>query len=444
MLNRHNNSGATLVNHTTKMLLLAAALGSWPGAIHAQEAPSRVSLDEALHLFLQNNPALRLAHTREAEAEGLARQANAFPNPAVAVTNETVSRDGQNYSETYLNLTQRFPLPGERGARADATGWALEAARARVRADSASLFFEVKRAFVEAGLSEVRLAITERVTEVFRQGARNAAIREAEGDISLYSLQRIRVERVRYENLLAEAGLATSAAQRDLALLIFPNGEVSGNEETIRVAPLELLGVPPLELDLDRVLESAIDRRPELVAADAEVGAARAGSRLARAERIPDITATGGYKRQSDGFSGAFLGLSVPLPLFDRRGGAVATSEAQIRASEERLELTRRQVQADLRKAIESYRSLRLRSALLEEDILGGDPDLLEMAQVAYDAGEMTLVELLDAARALRDAHSAEAKLRSDLWIAYYDLERAMGGFDAGPEAETTSPEIGR
>ncbi len=172
--------------------------------------------------------------------------------------------------------------------------------------------------------------------------------------------------------------------------------------------------------------------------------AASDGWRLGRAVRFPDITATAGYKRQSDGFSGAFLGLSVPVPLFDRRAGAVATSEAQIRASGERLELTRRQVQADLRKAIESYRSLQLRGVLLEEDILGGDLDLLEIAQVAYDAGEMTLLELLDAARALQDALSAEAKLRSDLWIAYYDLERAMGGFEAGPEAETTSPEIGR
>ena len=442
--NRHNKFRSNAVNHTTKMLMLAAVLGSWSGPIRAQEPSSRMSLDEALRLFVRNNPELRLAYTREAEAEGLARQANAFPNPAVAVTHEPLSRNGQNYSETYLNLTQRFPLPGERSARRDAAGWVLEAARARVLADSAGLFFEVKRAFVETGLAEARLAMTERVAEVFRQGAQDAVIREAEGDISLYSLQRIRVERFRYENFLAEAELASAAAQRSLALLILPGGEVSGNAETIRVAPLELLGVPPLEPNLDPVLENAIDRRPEVAAADAEMGAARAGSRLARAERIPDITATGGYKRQSDGFNGAFLGLSVPLPLFDRRGGAVATSEAQIRTSEERLELTRRQVQADLRKTIESYRSLRLRGALLEEDILGGDPDLLEIAQVAYDAGEMTLVELLDAAEALRNAHSAEAKLRSDLWIAYYDLERAMGGFDAGPEPETTSPEIGR
>ena len=102
------------MNHMTKMLMLAAALGSWSGAIRAQEPSSRMSLDEALRLFVQNNPELRLAHTREAEAAGLARQANAFPNPAVAVTHEPLSRNGQNYSETYVNLTQRFPLPGER------------------------------------------------------------------------------------------------------------------------------------------------------------------------------------------------------------------------------------------------------------------------------------------------------------------------------------------
>ena len=432
------------MNHATKMLLLAATLGCWPGAVQAQEPASHMSLDEALRLFAQNNPELRLAHTREAEAEGVAHQANAFPNPSVTVTYEPLSQNGQSYSETYVNLTQRFPLSGKRGARADAAGWSLSAARAQARADSASLSFLVKRAFVEAGLSEVRLAMAERVTGVFRQGAQNAVIREAEGDISLYSLQRIRVERVRYENLLAEAGLAASAARRDLARLIFPDGELFGNVETIQVAPLELLDVPPLESVLDRVQESRIDRRPELAVADAEVEAAKAGSRLARAERIPDITATGGYKQQSDGFRGAFLGISVPVPFFDRRAGAVASSEALILASDERLELTRRQVQADQRKAMESYRSLQLRSSLLEEDLLGSDPDLLEMAQIAYDAGEMTLLELLDAARALQDAHSAEAKLRSDLWIAYYDLERAMGGFDAGTEPETPSPEIGR
>jgi cobalt-zinc-cadmium efflux system outer membrane protein len=200
----------------------------------------------------------------------------------------------------------------------------------------------------------------------------------------------------------------------------------------------------PPQPTLDGILESAFSQRPEVAAALAEVEAARAGVRLARAERIPDVTAVGGFKRQSDDFRGLFLGLSIPLPLFDRSAGTVEATEAQVRSAEERLALTSRQVENDLRRAIESYQSLRGRSELLGETLLDEDPDLLQIAQVAYDAGEMDLVQLLDAAEALWGARTAQARLKADLWTAYYDLERAVGGFDTPAGPGTTSTEIGR
>ncbi len=427
-----------LVNYTTKILLLVAALGFLPATVAAQEPTRRVSLEEALRLFAANNLELRLARYRRAEAAGLARQANAFPNPTATVTHEPLSRDGQSYSETYLTLSQRFELPGERRARAAAADRVLGAAEARVRADSARLGFAVKHAFVEAAVAEEHLAISERVTGVFRLGAQSAAVREAEGDISLYDLRRLLVERTRYENRLAEALLAVSAARRSLALLILVEAEAA------EVAPRDPLGVSPPEPALDGVLEGALSRRQEIVAARSEVEAAQAGVRLARAERIPDITATGGSKQQSDGFRGFFLGVSIPLSLFDRSAGAVEATEAQVRSAEERLVLTSRQVENDLRRTIEVYRSLRGRTEFLGEDSLDEDPDLLQIAQLAYDAGEMDLVQLLDAAEALWDARTARARLKADLWTAYYDLERAVGGFDTPGGPGTTSTEIGR
>ena len=426
------------MNYTTKILLLVAALGFLPATVAAQEPTRRVNLEEALRLFAANNLELRLARYRRAEGAGLARQANAFPNPTATVTHEPLSRDGQSYSETYLTLSQRFELPGERRARAAAADRVLGAAEARVRADSASLGFAVKHAFVEAAVAEEHLAISERVTGVFRLGAQSAAVREAEGDISLYDLRRLLVERTRYENRLAEALLAVSAARRSLALLILVEAEAA------EVAPRDPLGVSPPEPALDRVLEGALSRRQEIVAARSEVEAAQAGVRLARAERIPDITATGGSKQQSDGFRGFFLGVSIPLSLFDRSAGAVEATEAQVRSAEERLVLTSRQVENDLRRTIEVYRSLRGRTEFLGEDSLDEDPDLLQIAQLAYDAGEMDLVQLLDAAEALWDARTARARLKADLWTAYYDLERAVGGFDTPGGPGTTSTEIGR
>ena len=426
------------MNYTTKILLLVATLGSLTTTVASQEPTRRVSLEEALQLFGANNLELRLARSRRAEAAGLARQANAFPNPTAAVTHEPLSRNDQSYSETYLTLSQRFELPGERSARAEAANGVLGAAEALLRADSARLGFAVRQAFVEAAMAEERLAISERVTGVFRLGAQNAAVREAEGDISLYELRRLLVERTRYENRLAEALLAVSAARRALTFLLLPEADAAD------VAPSGPLGVLPPEPTLDGVLENAISRRQEIVAARSEVEAARAGVRLARAERIPDITATGGSKRQSDGLSGFFLGVSIPLSLFDRSAGAIEATEAQVQSAEERLALTSRQVENDLSRAIESYRSLRGRSELLGENLLEEDPDLLQIAQVAYDAGEMDLVQLLDAAEALWDARTAQARLKADLWTAYYDLERAAGGFDSASGPRTTSTGIGR
>ena len=60
--------------------------------------------------------------------------------------------------------------------------------------------------------------------------------------------------------------------------------------------------------------------------------------------------------------------------------------------------------------------------------------ELLEIARTAYGAGEMELVELLDGAGAYRDARIAALELRSELWLAYYELERAMGGIEAGTD----------
>ncbi|HSH75758.1 MAG TPA: TolC family protein, partial [Longimicrobiales bacterium] len=270
----------------------------------------------------------------------------------------------------------------------------------------------------------------ERIAEVFREAARSAEERYEEGDVSLYALRRIGVERARYETLLADAELQVGSAQRALALLVAPDA----GDERLAAEPLPT-SLPP-DAEYGEPEAPVSEGRPELAAARAEVDAEVARARLARAERVPDLTATGGFKRQSDGLRGAFLGLSVPLPLFDRGAGAVDAAEAGLRAAEERLALTRRQLENDLIRATESYETLRRRADLFLGVETGGSADLLDIALVAYGEGEMELVELLDAADAQHEARAADSTLRASLWIAYFDLERARGGFASAPAEE--------
>ncbi len=417
---------------TTVFALGVALLGvSVPVRLsEAQHEVRRVTLDEALQLFGENNLELRLARASAAEARGLTRQAGAYPNPVAVVTHEALSADGVSYSESYFNLTQRLEWPWQRSARVAAAAQTAVAAQARLAADSVRLAFEVKRAYVKAARTEELLKTIHLVAAVFRRAEASGTIQFAEGDISGYALRRLRLERARYENMLGSVQLELHVARRHLSTLILPEAE--GAEVAPEAAPT---GEPP-QVDVTNVLAAAQARRAEILVALAEADAARAELRLDRRERLPDPTLTGGYKRQSDGLSGAFLGFALPLPLFNRGGGQIQAAAARVTAAESRLALAQRHIENDVRTTDERYASLAARVELFRRELLSGVDDLLDIAQVSYAEGEMTLLELLDATEAFREARVTAAELLADYWVSYYDLERAAGGFPAVPGGE--------
>ena len=216
-----------------------------------------------------------------------------------------------------------------------------------------------------------------------------------------------------------------TAARRELTTLVIPD---SANLSLApRAAPVE---TPPA-IGIADIINRALEARPEIEAAAARVAGAQAAARLNRASRISEASVIGGYKRQSDGFNGVFLGLSLPVPTFDRRGGAIDAADARVLAADQRLALVRRMVEADVSRAYDGYASIGRQVSLLREDLFGGTSDLLDIAQLSYAEGEMSLIELLDAADAFREARTMFTELRAAYWVSYYDLQRAVGGFSA-------------
>lgn len=401
---------------------LGLALGLlFPGGTgDAQETARPVTLEEALRLFAERNPELQIIRAEAAAARGRARQAGAFPNPAILATHETLDRGAASYSETYYNLSQRIVWPWKLSARsgaAEATARALEAA---VRADSLRLAFEVKRVYLEAIVADERSAAIDEAIRVVRQVERSGRARFARGDISGYELRRLGLARARYESALASAMFAVGESRRALAAQILPEHAAARAVDTLAGPPPEVTVSGPT---------GAWDRRPERAAAEAQRIAALQSLSAARRERFPDLTLTAGYKTQSDEFDGIFLGGSLPLPIFDRNRGAIAAAAADSRAAAARLTRARLRVERDIRAAADRYRSIRSHYDLVAGRLLSEATELLEIARAAYAEGEMSLLELLDATDAYRDARVRRAELLSDYWTAYYDLERALGGW---------------
>ncbi len=410
--------------------LLAAQIAGDPSG--AFEETRRITLGEALSLFERQNLDLRIARQEAAAVHARAVTAGAFFNPDLAAVREQLSDGRRDYDETIVSLSQTLEIGGQRGLRRDAARRAANGARARLDGERFRLAFEVRRAFILAAAAEVRLTVLAQSTDVFRQVEEAGQVRFAEGDISDFARRRLQGERARYEDLLARARLDLTQAGRDLALLVSPDS-LAPDGLLLPLQPLDSLAVPIPAGPPDAVPPAAAER-PDLRAARAEVEAARKRLALAARERIPDVTVTGGYKDQADGLRGGVIGLSVPLPVLDRNAGRIAEARADLAAAEARSALVLRRAEADIRRAWERYRSLARR---IDRDLLVGTASLLETARLAYAEGEMTLVELLDAAEAYRASRELAIDLLADYLVAIYDLERATGGSAADP---TTSP----
>ena len=408
-------------------LLWAAGTAGAAARAPAQDEPRRVSLEEALALFSQNGLALRIARADAARDAARARQAAGYPNPVGGVTHEALNGDDAGgYNETYVTLTQQIRWPWESAARGKTATAEGETAAHRLAGDSLRLAFEMKRTFVEAASAEsLRDGLAE-ATGLVREALRHATDRVTAGDLSGYALRRLRVERARYESELLAATLAMRAARRRLAGLLVP-------ESDSVIAPAGLPAGDPPDVALDALvgLDAGV---PALAAARAALSAAQADQQAVSRGRVPAFTATGGYKTQSDGLDGVFLGFTLPFPLFDRRGAAPAEATAASAAAEAQLALTGRLVENDLRLAFETYQAARDRSRLVGDELLTEPEALLRIARVAYAEGEMSLVELLDAVDAFRAARAALVEVRRDLWVSFFDFERAAGGLPSGLE----------
>ena len=414
-------------------LLGLGALLVLPCAAVGQEAVRRVSLEEALDAFAEHSLALRIARSEVAETAGAARQSRAWFNPSFSVRRDALDRNGDEYWEENLLLFQPLEWPGRTAARHRVARHTIEASNARFRSDSTRLAFEVREAYALAWFAEAAELTARRAAAVIREMAEDAEIRFEEGDISAYETRRLRLERVRAEQDVAEAELRSRNVRRRLAGLTLPG---TGIEEVGPSTGLDgpvsagLEGLPPRVTREDAL--AVLLERPDVEAAARDLDAARAELAVARSGWMPDPTVSLGYRRQEGGFQGLSLGLDLPLPLFDRGGGNRQAADARSAAAAHRLNLRRRLAETDLLTAWDRYASSRARLEAAAGGLLADAEALLASALAAYGENEMSLLELLDAASAFRRARLGALSMRSAAWIDYWDLLRAMGGVPDG------------
>lgn len=408
--------------------LVLAALLFLPRPATSQQVPRPLTLEDARTAARRVSPDLAAARAAVDAAAARTRQAGALTNPTLSYGYEQTSAGGQRTSQSIAALEQPLELTGVRSARQDAARLRREAAEADLRAAEGQVDFEVTRAYALAQAADERMALADRAARAFDRAQRVTRERLVAGDVSGYEARRIRLETARYAALRVEAALARRTASVALAVLV---GIPADSLVLPGLAPPEPPPSAAAALSRDSILALAARRRPELVAAERHAAAALADARAIGRERIPVPIASGGWKteRTATGarLDGFVAGISLPLPFWDRRGGAVAAADADARRRAAEVEILRRRI---VREAEEAYAAL----SAAEEEVARLAPALgaeaaaaLRAAEAAYAEGEISLIEWLDAVRAYHEAESIFVTMRAELQVRRAALERATG-----------------
>lgn len=412
---------------------LAAGL-AWGGAgsvAAVSAAADALTLQACRDRALVHHPLLA-AREAEVEAAGAeARQDGAGANPELAFEAEDFGGGRPGWDEAQLTASISLALEpfGTRGARREAGEAGRAAAAAGAAATRRDLLAEVDLRFFALLAAQARceaLAGAAAATDTLL-----AAVTElvAAGEVSPVELDRARIEQA-----LAAAALRQAAGELATARLALAELWGGGDAPT---ALGELDSLPPLPAR-GAVAGAPLDS-PELAQWSSEAARERAQASLAARERWPAPVVSAGVRHYEESREQAYTAaIALPLPLFDRRGAALAAARARERAAQLSQEAEAARLRTARLAAWERLAAARETALLLRDAALAGARDAHAAVALGYRRGKLPLLDLLDARRSLAETELAYVEALAATQAAAVELERWLGRPLAGlPEGES-------
>ena len=277
--------------------------------------------------------------------------------------------------------------------------------------------------------------------------AAQAALTDATQEAALAADLAARTERGAAAALLTRADAADAAAYRAEArlLALSVEGEVTDlghrlARETARppgaVAAAGFLPsppIPPSALWPDLVRRAAA--LPQVAAQRLAAHADAARAAQARAARGTDLLAGAGIQRDNLGEYVVFGRVGVTLPFFDRGEAEAAPFAAAAARGRLEAEDAGRVAAAELARTFHEVEHTKEVLDELERNALPASAEAARLREIAFQAGDATVLEVLVARRGaaaararLSRARAAHAWAAVKTWLELSELERASGG----------------
>ncbi|HEY6355186.1 MAG TPA: TolC family protein [Burkholderiaceae bacterium] len=388
------------------LLLHGSAALACPSLPHADVVALR--LDTALARVSDCHPDVRAARSSLAAATADVRTAAQRPNPQLTLGAGAVGHDlggGSFWNKTFdhqLRVDQLLERGDKPALRQAVAQWLQRASRAdsadamrQAKVGVAAAYFDLAAALNKQRALTVAVALNE-------ESQRALERRAQAGDAAPLDATRFSLDATRAQADLSQASADVRAMRVQLARLLGVDDQV----DALTPVPDDTDPAMPAE-----DLTNAIDRRPDVVAAQARVSAAEQALALASAQRKRDVgmgVELSHYPVSSTNTAGTgnTVSLSVSVPLFVQHAyeGEISRAQADLNTAQELLRRVRLTAQADVARIRIEWQAAATRYRIVTEQLVPSAERVAAGAELAYRRGATGVLDVLDARRSLRAA----------------------------------------
>jgi len=401
-----------------KLLLPFGLAAILLGPFTSQAQPAApLHLEQALDLAASRSFTLSAARRELEASDGAVQQAGALRNPELNASVEDTRRETRTTTAT---LDFPVELGGKRAARVTAAERGRDVAHAEFSGAQAQLRASVIAAYFSTLVAQERFRLAANSAELATRGADAIGKRVAAGKVSPVDETRARVDLANAQLEATEAGAALQTARQALAALL-GDPEPKFSEVVGDTAQVPSRGTAA---ELTEQLEAS----PTLLVSRMEANRRKALIDVERSKGVPDVTVSVGAKRDNEiGRTQAIVGLSIPLPLFDRNQGAVYEAGKRAQKADDEYQAARIRVLNELQQAANQLSVARTSLQSSQTTVLPAAQQAYEAATKGFEAGKFGFLDVIDAQRSLLQARSRYLATLSSAFQAATTIDRLLG-----------------
>lgn len=435
------------------MLLATPVWAMDPFSVYSLNAPQgcldkgitqEIDLPALIQIAICNNPSLNRDYmsvkVREAEL-GAAKgeylptvSASASANKSISKNQDEDKKHTQSPYSVNLGLSWLIYDFGKRGATTDQMKAYLDSESFNYNAALHDLVLNVNQAYFDLLANQEVLKSAQESVKSYKKSYEETSRRYQLGMVSLSDKLLAQTTYQKSELAVLQAQNAIEKSSATLATLL----NLPADTKFTLILPPKDRDITALETDMDvqKMMETAVSMRPEMKSALSSEEAARFGVDIAKSGHYPSISAnaSAGYNDYWSGnrpyqMSGS-AGLSLSVPIFNgfKTGYNVDRARYQYEQASSNTQNIKESVEKEVYTVYQDYMTA-VSSYQVNKEVLKSAQESERVAFVSYKAGKESILNLLTAQAQLADARQGLAVSFYNVLTAKAKLYRAIGQF---------------